>query len=144
MPTTPTARSIAWLRKRGMQADVVERWIPAAPEKCPACRQVKNRKRRDHFGIADIVAYDRTYTTWIQATSGTNVAARVKKLLGDRLLVERLRIWLNGRRLLEIHGWSKRGAAGKRKLWALRRVTIEVDPDGEVTAGYDIALPRQT
>ena len=45
---TPTARSLAFLRRCGHSADVVERWIP-----------LRDNVRRDLFGFIDVVAVRR-------------------------------------------------------------------------------------
>src|SRR5690606_37554474 len=42
--SSPTARTLAWLREQGWDADVVERWVPGA------------KVRRDFLGFADILA----------------------------------------------------------------------------------------
>jgi hypothetical protein len=113
---TPTARSLAELRRLGYVADVVERWIPRA------------KVRKDLFGIFDIVALGQDNwhheKPWvivgIQCTSATNHAARVTKLLGS----DTLDLWLKAGGRAEVWSWSKRGERGARKLWALRREAL--------------------
>lgn len=110
---TPTQRTRDWLKKQGITSQIVERWNSFA------------KVRQDLFGFADIVALGPRIVA-IQVTSGTNVAARIDKIYDTAAAKE----WLQAGGLIEVHGWRKTGAAGKRKLWALRRVVIELDGMG--------------
>ena len=101
---TPTARSLAELRKRGVVAQVVEQTIP------------KMFIKRDVFGVIDIIAMGGGHIVGIQATSGSNHAARVAKILEE----PRARQWIENGGRLQVWSWSKRGERGKRKLWTLR------------------------
>lgn len=103
---SPTQRSLAHLKTLGYRAKVVEKWNPFA------------RIRQDVFG-ADILALKAgAPILLIQATSGTNVAARIQKLqqLGYADL------WHSVGAELEVWGWAKQGPRGCRKVWTLRRV----------------------
>lgn len=115
--STPTARSLAWARAKGWDAQTVERWqriAKPAPGGPPGVRI-------DLFGFADIVCLDGLPGVHgIQATSAANVSARLAK--ARELPV--LRRWLEAGNRLTILGWSKRGAAGKRKLWGCRAVVV--------------------
>lgn len=103
---TPTARSLAECRKRGWDAQVVERYNQYA------------RRRIDLFGVIDIVAITPTGILGIQATSnnGGTHAARVHKALAEPRLVR----WLRAGAHFEVWSWAKQGARGERKLWTLR------------------------
>lgn len=94
--STPTQRSLAWLREQGYTAIVVERWNPFA------------KIRQDLFGFVDVLAVRRGETLGVQCTSADNVSARVRKI-ADHENTPRLREagWR-----LEVHGWKKgqRGA----------------------------------
>ena len=73
---TPTARSLALLRSQGWVGDIVERWIGGG----------KFHVRKDFLGFADLVllkddGHGFTMALAVQATSGTNVAHRVAKML---------------------------------------------------------------
>ena len=115
---TPTARSLALLRSQGWVGDVVERWIGGG----------KFRVRKDFLGFADIVGiqlysgpYDlKVRAVAVQATSGTNIAHRLAKMRETPGAVE----WLRAGGMIEIHGWAKRGARGKRKAWQVRVVVV--------------------
>lgn len=92
-------------------AQVVERWVPQA------------RKRVDLFGFIDIIAIDGDGNTYgIQATSGDHVSDRVTKIQTE-CLPEFARTVM-ARWHIEVWGWSKQGARGKRKVWTLRRVAL--------------------
>lgn len=114
---TPTQRTRDWLKARGVTSQIVERWNSFA------------KVRQDLFGFADILALGPRIVA-IQVTSGTNVAARVAKIYETPAARE----WLTAGGLIEVHGWRKAGARGKRKLWALRRLTIEFDGMGAMVA----------
>ena len=98
--SSPTQRSLAHLRDGGWLAQVVERWNPHA------------RVRNDLFGFIDILAIRDGQTLGVQATSGTNVAARVRKIAeSEHVGAVRAAGWR-----LEVHGWRK-NSAGR---WVLR------------------------
>ena len=106
---SPTQRTLALLRKYDLTAQVVERWNPHA------------RIRQDLFGCIDIVAVgDGMRVTGIQACAGASVAARLKKAMAE----PRLKLWLNSGGTFEVWGWRKVGKAGKRKTWAVRKVSV--------------------
>lgn len=104
---SPTARTLKLLRDQGYHAEVVERWIP------------QRRIRKDLFGFIDIVAIMNGQLLGVQATSGSNVSARVKKIKESPLY----RTWLSTGAYLHVIGWRKlcrRGPNGKRlksKAW---------------------------
>jgi len=113
MPTSPTARTLQRCRKFGWIAAVVEKWIP------------QTGRRLDVWGFGDILAVDdKPGALLIQATSdnGGNVAARVHKICGECAVPAA--IWLAAGNRIETWGWRKRGPAGKRKLWEVRRVEV--------------------
>lgn len=105
---TPTARTLKYLRTHGWTADVVERWIGPA------------KVRKDCFGVGDVLAFDARQTLLVQCTTADNLAAREKKVRAWAGLSD----WLVGGRRLVLHGWAKRGARGKRKLWEVREVEV--------------------
>ena len=121
---TPTARSLAHLRKLGATAEVVERWIPQA------------RKRKDLFGFIDIVALDgMPGTLGVQTTSAGNVSHRLEKIeTACRFAMER---WLEAGNRIVIHGWAKRGPRGKRKVWTLTERVVDAASRGAEDASSD-------
>jgi hypothetical protein len=108
---SPTARSLAYLREKGYRAQVVERWIPQA------------RKRVDLFGFGDIVCLDGCPGVLaVQVTTASNLSNRLKKLRTE--CKQAAWDWLEHENALHLHGWSKKGARGKRKTWQLTVRTI--------------------
>ena len=101
--TSPTVRSLALLRKNGYTAQVVERYNPYA------------HVRIDLFGFIDIVAIKEGEdgVVGVQTTTASGFSARYKKILG----IPAARIWLEAGNKILLHGWAKKGARGKRKLW---------------------------
>jgi hypothetical protein len=65
---TPTQLTLRKLRADGWLAEVVERWVPGA------------NIRKDLFGFVDILALRDGETLAVQATSYTNISARVNKI----------------------------------------------------------------
>jgi len=107
--TSPTSRSLAKLRKEGWTAQVVERWNSFA--KC----------RQDLFGFIDIIAFKGDIMLAVQATSGSNVSARVDKINQSQAAS----LWQESpTRLIVVHGWRKVGERGARKLWDCREVWV--------------------
>lgn len=111
---SPTQRSLSELRKRGhTMIQIVEHWIPCSPAgfKGPIIR-------KDLWGFIDILLIHEGRTIGVQTTSGSNFSARRTKITQDhakqlsQLKEAGWEIWL--------HGWAKRGGAGKRKLWTLK------------------------
>lgn len=116
---TPTARSLARMRKAGYLAGVTERWVSQA------------RKRVDLFGFIDVLAVkpplSRGYkwavggdTLAIQATTGANAAARVTKI---KALPE-ARTWLECGHRIEVHGWRLLKGTGR---WECRVVEVRLE-----------------
>jgi hypothetical protein len=100
---------LAECRKRGWIAQVVE--------------------RRILFGCIDIIALvppshhllSNGQIIGIQATSGTNHAARITKSRAE----PRLAAWLGAGATFAVWSWSKKGPRGKRKVWMLRETRVE-------------------
>lgn len=133
MATSPTARTLLECKKRGWTAQVVERF------------NSYTKRRIDLFGVIDLVAIVPPRTEiageheflhqgailGIQATSGSNHAARRTKILAE----PRARQWIEAGGRLEVWTFAKQGARGKRKVW-----TIRVEP---ITAAMFAPRPEQ-
>lgn len=101
--SSPTARTLAKLKSDGYLAEVVERWIPAA------------RKRKDLFGWCDVIGIREGETIAVQATSYTNISARVKKIeASDTIAIARSAGWR-----IVVWGWHKKGSR-----WVCREVDV--------------------
>ncbi len=119
--SSPTSRSLDFLRQAGYLADVTERWIAQAGV------------RRDLFGCIDLVAIHprETGVLGVQATSLSNVSTRIAKAKG----IPALRVWLTAGCRFEVWGWAKRG-----KRWRVKRIELR----GEDLAEQVIcSLPRR-
>jgi len=128
--TSPTARTLAELRKRGWTAQVVEQHLPF-PKPFGT--------KRDLFGVIDIVAIAPVMTpasgqlmgreiVGIQATADSaNHAHRRTKILAE----PRAKQWVEAGGRLELWSWSRRvarkqdGSKAKRPVWTLRVETYE-------------------
>lgn len=108
---TPTARTLKALRDDGWTAGVVERF------------NSHTLTRHDLFGCIDIVAVRDGNTLGVQATSGSNAAARVKKMRDTEAVA-----WLRAGNALEVWGWRKvklkRGGKAVRWQASVRPVLL--------------------
>lgn len=88
MASSPAQKALKWIRDQGYTADVAEYWNHFA------------RRRKDLFGFIDIVAAKAGEPLiGIQATSRTNISARVRKIRS----IEAHSLWLSsGCRLLVV------------------------------------------
>ena len=113
MADSPTSRTLKHLRKEGYTAVVAEKF------------NYFIKKRIDLFGWIDICAIhpDKKGVLGVQTTSTTNLSARIKKAKA----LNSLKVWLQAGNIAEFHGWAKRGARGKRKLWTLKEVIVTLD-----------------
>ena len=108
MASSPTARTLALLRQEGWTAQVVERWNPYA------------KVRHDLFACIDVLAINGSVVLGVQATSGSNVSARLSKIAS----LPSAALWKASGGLLEVWGWRKVGKQGERKRWEVRRVAL--------------------
>jgi hypothetical protein len=114
---SPTSRSMAYLRERGLSVCKVEQRLPI-PGKFVT---------RDAFNFGDLLCAEESFgIALIQVTSGANIPARIEKIIA----LPEAKEWLfaNGRIL--VHGWSKKGKRGERKTWQLRSIEIFYDEHG--------------
>lgn len=119
--SSPTAKTLAYYRREGYTAQVVERFNPFS------------KTRKDLFNIIDVIAIHPIVHSLgggivgIQACAGASHATRKKKCMADPLL----RRWLQSGGIFKLVSWSKRGKAGKRKVWVPRVESVTLaDLDG--------------
>lgn len=119
--SSPTSRTKQLLEGLGWEIDIVERYISFV------------KRRFDLFNFADLLCIAHPYPPGgfvaVQATSGSNHAARKAKILSNKKALRFLQagghIWLVT--------WSKRthykadGTKAKRKRWAARTEIITED-----------------
>ena len=99
--STPTARTLAKLRKEGWRPWVVEKW------------NHHTKTRLDLYNIGDVLAIRGTETLLVQATSYSNVSSRVKKIAeSEHIAAIREAGWR-----VEVWGWHKVG-----RFWTARIV----------------------
>ena len=109
---TPSARTLQQCRDEGYLVEVVERWVPFS------------QTRKDLFGFIDIVCLRGSSIVGIQATSRSNVSARVKKIRNE--CGDQLQAWTNAGGVVEVWGWGKmkkRDSDGK--LWQVRIISVK-------------------
>lgn len=108
---SPTARSLARLRKRGYHAAVVEHWNSHI------------KVRQDLWGIADVIAVHPMWREFVlvQATSVSNISSRVNKVKASRNLAP----WILAGGRFVVHGWRKL----KSGLWDVREVEITLEDE---------------
>lgn len=120
--TSPTQRTLAHCRKLGFRVQVVERWVPFRGTDPETGEPRRGGVRQDLFGCIDLVALDGLPgVLGIQACAASSAAARMAKALCE---CDALMEWLRVGNRFEVWGWAKRGPAGKRKLWTVRRVAL--------------------
>lgn len=102
--SSPTSRTLKECKRRGWEADVVERRLT---------RFIK----KDFLGCIDIIAVTpEGCIIGIQATDGTSHSKRVTKTVAEPRIVP----WLQAGGFVEVWSWALRGEHGKRKRWTLR------------------------
>jgi hypothetical protein len=110
------------LRKGGALVDICERYNSFT------------RQRKDLFGFLDLICLQGQKIVGIQATSGSNHAARVKKAMA----LPELKAWLNTGAGVEIWsytrrvGYNKNGSKAKVKRWQARVQQIVMDDKGRL------------
>lgn len=121
MPSSPTQHTLAELQRLGYRTAIVERYCSFT------------RRRHDLFGCIDILALrgDCAGLLGIQATSASNLAARVTKVLElDSTGV--ISDWLLAGNRLECWGWVKRAKPVDRRWWQANRREIVLGGRGIV------------
>lgn len=109
---TPTQRTLKYLRDLGYRAEVVEKF------------NSHTKRRNDLFGFGDVLAIKPGCTVLVQVTSGSNGAARVRKIVEER--TEEARDWLAAGNEIEVHAWRKLaayrkdGTRAKRDQWDVK------------------------
>lgn len=99
---SPTQLSMMHARALGGIPDVVERWTGPV--------------KQDLFGAFDLIVMypNECRIVAVQTTAGMNNKAARRRKMDDNPLIE---AWLRSGGQVQLHGWRKMGARGKRKLW---------------------------
>lgn len=106
MTVSPTQRSKKLLEERGYLVAVVEHWNPHA------------RIRQDLFGFIDLIALGGDRTLAVQTTTGSNAAARVKKIREHPNLVG---VTVIGGWSVVVHAWTR---PAKSRSWVCREIEV--------------------
>lgn len=102
---SPTSRSLKKLRDEGWEPDIVESY------------NYFTKKRKDFFGIGDIAAYREGELLLVQATSYSNISARVRKIEDSKHLGGLREAGIK----IEVWGWRK---DAKSKKWKCKTVDL--------------------
>ena len=108
--SSPTARSLERLKELGYTAKVVEHWNQYA------------KIRQDLFGVDILALKPGEPVLVVQATTGSNHAARRTKLEEKGFTA----LWEGAGAQLEVWSWAKQGPTGQRKVWTVRREALSV------------------
>lgn len=100
--SSPTQRSLAYLRSEGWLAWVTEHWCPFS------------RRRKDLWNVCDILCLRGEEILAVQTTSGSNVSARVRKIAES----EHIGAIRQAGIAVRVHGWTR----GKNGRYTLREV----------------------
>lgn len=107
--SSPTQRSKHYAESLGYTVAIVEKWNMHA------------RIRQDLYGFGDLLCMkEGSVLILIQATSTGNMSSRIKKIN----TLPAAWTWITTGNRLEVWGWSKKGKAGTRKKYELKRHII--------------------
>lgn len=123
--TSPTQRTLKYLRDLGYSVDKVEHWNAFA------------RRRVDAFDFIDILALKlgSPGVLGVQTTTTSNMGARVRKAK----IIPEMKLWIQCGNPLWIIGWSKKGPSGKQKLWtaSIKELTVDDLDSKELEEDYN-------
>lgn len=125
--SSPTQRSLEYLRKQGYLAAVIEQWI-SFPDKINPSKMI--RIKRDVFGADILYFHPATGEVGLcQTTTRANQSSRIAKAKG---LVP-VQGWINNHPFV-VHGWAQRGPRGKRKVWEVQVTELGTEDEKKITA----------
>jgi hypothetical protein len=122
---SPSARSTAYLRRQGFIVTKVEQKIHMPKSPFPVTR--------DAFGFGDLlIAKPGFGAALVQVTDASSITHRINKINGiahdpdsEKQIKEAIfanihaRKWLESGNRIFVHGWSKKGPRGARKVWTV-------------------------
>jgi len=124
MGSSPTQRTLKQLREAGYVCDVAERRLPIPGRHVTV----------DLFGFIDVVALSAGCIIGIQCTTGSNAAARVKKIVVD--CADDATAWLRANGVIEVWGWRKLKRSGGKWEPRIVEITLE-DIEAADAAGWE-------
>lgn len=104
-------RSIKHLKDQGYSVARGEHWNYFA------------KKKQDLFQFGDLLVANGDHIALVQVTTTGNMGAREKKIFS--LPVHK--IWLAAGGRIFVHGWSRKGPRGKRKVWCITEREVVAD-----------------
>lgn len=110
MANSPTQLSLSALRAQGYTCWIVEYWSPYPKPR---------GKRVDLFNAWDILCLRENEILFVQTTSASNVAARVKKIAENEYTPDIRKAGVR----LEVHGWTSK-KIGNRRVYNQRVVDV--------------------
>lgn len=119
MADTPTTRTLKELRSHGFIVAKAEYWQAAK-------FRPGGGVRIDLFGFIDLVALCGSHgIVGIQATSGSNITSRIRKILTE--CREPAMAWLEAGGKIEVWGWKKKKVKVNGRNWVpdIRLIKIE-------------------
>ena len=112
-----TSRTLKYFKDQGIDCDIVERWIPIP-------NHPGGGKRRDLFGIIDLVALEDSGVIGVQSC-GSSFSEHDKKIMESPMSLK----WLECNNRLMLIGWRKvklkRG--GKAMRWQPRTKEYKIE-----------------
>ena len=120
-------RSLKYLKDRGWQCAIVEKWIayPAAVQQKLGIPGI----RVDVWGFGDILACRTVVSESGRAVRQialfqTTDMSSLSKHRTKAESVSELALWKEAGGLAVLHAWAKRGERGKRKTWQLTHINL--------------------
>lgn len=121
MAGNTNAQTVNFLKKLGIDAETVERWLPYG------------RVTKDFLSFADIIGFNQFSSIAIQATTKINRTTRIKKIKANHYAPK----WLQSPfRKIWIITWSKRKRLDcngrNREQWTARIDEMFINENGEL------------
>jgi hypothetical protein len=108
--SSPTQRSLAYLRKLGWTVEKVEQRLPI-PDRFVT---------RDLFNFIDLIAIDGKRIMGVQTTTMANASKHREKIVA----LPAYQLWKASGGVVLLHLWRKIGARGERKLWKVEEEVL--------------------
>ena len=108
--TSPTQRSLKYLRNLGYHCSIVERWNP------------HTRIRQDLFGFADLLCIKEGFSPLLVQVTSSGWSSRIRKIQAEPLS----KLALASGFEIEVHGWRKLKTNKNRMTIKIIPITQEV------------------
>lgn len=132
--TTPTQRTLKYLRDLSYRAEVVERWVRFGSAKVPAGTNSPGRAspgiRKDLFGFADIIALRPGLGIFAVQCFSTDWNGHIEKLMGTKEILDAATEWNQCGGMILFMGWRKTKPRGTKVAKWRPRMGIVTLPGG--------------